>query len=173
MRNILIVVDMQNDFIDGALGTEEAIKIVPKVVGKIKEYKKENIFATRDTHDSKYLETLEGRNLPIQHCLKNTPGWQIHPDISPLILNTHIFDKPCFGSVKLTEELVKLNEKEKLNIELIGLCTDICVISNAVLIKSNLPNVNISIDSSCCAGVTKESHDRALKAMKVLQINIK
>ncbi len=173
MKKILVVIDMQNDFIDGSLGAEEALDIVPKVIEKIKEYKKENIFATRDTHDKEFLSSLEGKYLPIIHCLKNTNGWEIQKDIGDLIDPKNIFNKPCFGSTELAIHLAKLNTKEPIEVELVGLCTDICVISNAILIKSNLINTEVTVDSSCCAGVSKKSHETALNAMEALQIIIK
>lgn len=173
MRKILIVVDMQNDFINGSLGTKEAEAIVPLVIDKIKHYKKENVFATRDTHDKDYLDTLEGKNLPVIHCLKNTNGWELQKDIAKLIDPRNIFDKPSFGSVELVNHLSQIEKKEKIEIELVGLCTDICVISNAVLLKSFLANTCVSIDSSCCAGSTKKAHEYALKSMESLQIKLK
>ena len=169
--DILIVVDMQNDFIDGTLGTEEAVKIVPKVVKKIKEFDG-IVLATRDTHSEEYLETQEGKKLPIKHCIKNSTGWEIRKEVSE-VLNAKIIDKPTFGSLELAENLKELNSKEKIeSITLIGLCTDICVISNAIIAKASLPEVPIIIDSNCCAGVTIESHTRALEAMKSCQIEI-
>jgi len=173
MKKILVVIDMQNDFINGSLGTKEAVEIVPKVIEKIKKYKKENVYATRDTHDKNYLNSLEGKHLPIVHCLKNTVGWEIQKDIASMIDVKNIFDKPCFGSIKLAQHLTKINEKEPIEVELVGLCTDICVIANAVIIKSYLINTPVSVDSNCCAGVSKESHKRALKSMQTLQVDIK
>ncbi len=165
----LIVVDMQNDFIDGALGTKEAVAIVPKVKAKIESFDGKVIF-TRDTHREDYLSTQEGANLPVEHCIKGTDGWQIRDELDAL-RKSEAVDKPSFGSVELAEMLK--NEKEKIeSIELIGLCTDICVISNAMIIKAYLSETPIEIDASCCAGVTPESHNRALDAMAVCQIKI-
>ena len=165
----LIVVDMQNDFIDGALGTKEAVAIVPKVKAKIESFDGKVIF-TRDTHSEDYLATQEGKNLPVEHCIKGTDGWQIRDELDAL-RKSEAVDKPSFGSVELAEMLK--NEKEDIeSIELIGLCTDICVISNAMIIKAYLPETPIEIDASCCAGVTPESHNRALDAMAVCQIKI-
>lgn len=165
----LIVVDMQNDFIDGALGTKEAVAIVPKVKAKIESFDGKVIF-TRDTHSENYLSTQEGKNLPVEHCIKGTDGWQIRDELDAL-RKSEAVDKPSFGSVELAEMLK--NEKEDIeSIELIGLCTDICVISNAMIIKAYLPETPIEIDASCCAGVTPESHNRALDAMVVCQIKI-
>ena len=171
MQNILVVVDMQNDFIDGSLGTKEAQKIVPKVEEKIKKFSGEVIF-TKDTHEKNYLETQEGKNLPVEHCIRETNGWQICPQLLPYCKEEPI-NKPTFGSKELGELLYQKNAKEKIEtITFIGLCTDICVISNAMLVKAYLPEVKLVVDASCCAGVTKESHERALQAMKSCQINI-
>lgn len=172
MKKILVVVDMQNDFIDGALGTREAELIVEPVMHKIKEYNITNIYATRDTHGKDYLSTQEGKNLPVEHCIKGTPGWEIRAEIAELLEGAAIIDKPSFGSLELAELLYEENKKEELEIELVGLCTDICVVSNAILLKAKMPEVKISVDSSCCAGVTPESHKAALETMKMCQINI-
>ena len=171
MKNILIVVDMQNDFIDGALGTKEAVAIVPKVDEKIRNFDGE-VFFTRDTHENWYLETQEGKNLPVEHCIRDTEGWQIRKELDAL-RKTEPVDKDTFGSTDLAGELVALNEDEEIgSITLVGLCTDICVISNALLIKASLPEVPIYVDASCCAGVTPESHENALKAIEMCQIKI-
>ena len=168
---VLIVVDMQNDFITGSLKNEEAIKIVPNVINKIKSFKGE-IFFTKDTHSKNYLKTKEGINLPVKHCIKNTFGWEIKKDILPFIKNKPI-EKNTFGSKKLIVILKKLNKKQKIeSITLIGVCTDICVISNAMLIKAYFPEIDIKVDSSCCAGVTIESHNNAINAMKMCQIDV-
>ena len=171
MKNILIVVDMQNDFIDGALGTKEAVAIVPKVEEKIRNFDGE-VFFTRDTHENWYLETQEGKNLPVVHCIRDTEGWQIRKELDAL-RKTDPVDKDTFGSTDLAGELVAINEDEEIgSITLVGLCTDICVISNALLIKASLPEIPIYVDASCCAGVTPESHENALKAMEMCQIKI-
>ncbi len=171
ITNVLVVVDMQKDFIDGALGTKEAEMIVDNVAEKIKRFDGEVVF-TRDTHYDNYLETQEGRNLPVKHCIKGTDGWQLDSKLAALrIDNAKIFDKPTFGSVELAEYLKSLDSLE--SVTLVGLCTDICVISNAMLIKAYLPEVRICVDASCCAGVTPESHKNALEAMKMCQIEIK
>lgn len=170
--DVLVVVDMQNDFIDGSLGTEEAKAIVPKVAEKIKAFKG-LVLATRDTHDKDYLTTQEGRKLPVEHCIKGTGGWEIRQEIAELIKEEPI-DKPAFGSRVLAERLLALDGKETVeSITLVGLCTDICVISNALLLKAFLPEIPVIVDASCCAGVTKESHIQALEAMKMCQIQIK
>ncbi|MCR4892615.1 MAG: cysteine hydrolase [Lachnospiraceae bacterium] len=170
MRKILIVIDMQNDFIDGSLGTREAQAIVEKVKDKIRSYPPENVFATMDTHEANYLQTQEGRNLPVEHCIRGTEGWKIRPDIEELLTGARIYEKPTFGSMTLAEDLKALAEKEELELELIGLCTDICVVSNALLLKAAMPEVKISVDPACMAGVTPESHEAALVTMKACQV---
>ena len=172
MQDILIVVDMQNDFIDGALGTQEAVAIVPAVAEKIRAFEGRVLF-TRDTHQANYMQTQEGQNLPVPHCIEGTPGWQIRPELQALLPEAQIIDKPTFGSAALGHLLAKLNTEDPIGgITLIGLCTDICVISNALLVKACLPEVPITVDAACCAGVTPESHRNALAAMKMCQINI-
>ena len=163
----LIVVDMQNDFISGSLGSDMAKAIVDNVVEKVKSFEGEIIF-TRDTHADCYLDTMEGKNLPVVHCVKGTDGWQICPELLPYAEN--VIDKVTFGSVDLPHIIAKSGEIE--SIELCGLCTDICVISNAMILKATFPEVKILVDSSCCAGVTFESHNNALLAMKMTQIEI-
>ena len=171
MTDVLIVVDMQNDFIDGALGTAEAVAIVPKVREKIASFKGRVIF-TRDTHQKDYLQTQEGRLLPVEHCIEGSEGWQIRRELEEL-RNTEAVDKPSFGSIKLGEELVRMNGEDPVSsVTLIGLCTDICVISNAMIVKAFLPEVPIIVDASCCAGVSPASHETALDAMAVCQIII-
>ncbi len=172
MKKLLIVIDMQKDFIDGSLGTKEAISIVPGVVSKIKSYREENfsIWFTKDTHEKEYLTTLEGKNLPVEHCIRETDGWELHPEILSLVQSTDkVFEKPTFGSVELGEAV---RDGEFSKVELCGLCTDICVISNCAVIKAFCPETEITVDSSCVAGVTPESSDRALEAMKMLQTKI-
>ena len=175
---VLVVVDMQNDFITGPLGTPEAQAIVPKVARKIRDFDGEYIAVTRDTHYKDYLETQEGRNLPVVHCVKHSDGWDIAHEISAALFSSLsddpiFFDKPAFGSVELCNRLADLHASNFISsIELIGLCTDICVISNAMLLKSCLPEVPIVVDASCCAGVTPESHRNALRAMEMCQIKI-
>lgn len=175
MNKYLIVVDMQNDFINGSLGTKEAEAILPNVVKKIENFDGKVIF-TYDTHKDDYLDTLEGKNLPVKHCILGTPGWELPEPLEKLRLekNTLSFSKPTFGSKELAEHLYGENKKEKIDeVELVGLCTDICVISNALLIKAFLPEVNVVVDSACCAGVTPENHQNALRAMEPCQISIK
>ena len=170
--NILVVIDMQNDFIDGALGTPEAVAIVPKVMVKMMNFDG-LVLATRDTHGEDYLDRQEGKKLPVVHCIKGTHGWEIKDEIQQLLISQPI-DKPTFGSEALGKVLKDLNnDVEPIDsITLVGLCTDICVISNAMLLKAFLPEVPIMVDASCCAGVTPESHERALEAMKACQIEI-
>ena len=171
MKNYLIVVDMQTDFVDGALGTAEAEAIVPAVRARIEKALAlgERVIFTRDTHPENYLETQEGHNLPVVHCVKGTPGWQIIPELSDLA--EEIIDKPTFGSRTLGERLAA--EQEEIGqITLIGLCTDICVISNALLLKAFLPEVPLAVEAACCAGVTPDSHETALASMKTCQIKV-
>lgn len=166
----LVVIDMQNDFIDGPLGTQEAVAIVPRVQKKIEEYvtSGNNVIFTRDTHGSNYLNTNEGKHLPVIHCVHNTHGWCIHKDIQSQF-GTIIIDKPTFGHTEWEafSDLLYVDE-----IELVGVCTDICVVSNALILKAVYPEVNITVDASCCAGVTPESHMAALATMKMCQINV-
>ena len=171
MQKILVVVDMQNDFIDGALGTAEAVKIVPNVEAKIRNFEG-TVFFTRDTHGDDYLNTQEGKNLPVPHCIKGTKGWEIRPELEAL-RTTEAIDKVTFGSDALGEKLRKLNSENPIeSITFVGLCTDICVISNVMLTKAFLPEVLLIVDSSCCAGVTVATHENALEAMKVCQVTI-
>ena len=172
MKKLLIVVDMQNDFIDAALGTPEAVSIVEAVKEKIRSYPAENVIATMDTHGEDYLKTQEGRNLPVTHCVKGTDGWQIRPDIAELLTGARIYEKPAFGSTALAADLKALSEKEDLELELVGLCTDICVVSNALLLKAAMPEVRIFVDAACCAGVTPEKHQAALETMRSCQIYV-
>lgn len=166
--DVLVVVDMQNDFISGSLGTPEAVRIVPSVIQKIKAFKGEVLF-TRDTHSKDYLKTQEGRNLPVEHCIKDSDGWALYPQIAALAEEGKIIDKPGFGSLELPEK-IKTLVGEPDSITLIGLCTDICVISNAMILKAFFPETPIWVDATCCAGVTPESHERALESMKTCQI---
>ena len=177
MQNILVVVDMQNDFIDGALGTKEAVAIVPAVEAKIKNFEGRVIF-TRDTHEENYMDTQEGKNLPVPHCIRGKKGWELNPEIEGLRKETPI-DKITFGSkdigALLKEQHEVLLQQGKDGIEsvtFVGLCTDICVISNAMILKADFPEVKITVDASCCAGVTPQSHKNALDAMKMCQINV-
>lgn len=186
---VLIVVDMQNDFIDGSLGTKEAVEIVDNVVRKIQDYDKEGneILITYDTHYDNYLETKEGKFLPVRHCIKGEHGWELNErirdainNLSIIINNKYKYYKKTFGSVDMAEDLKDyLEYKEKYSnetfdsIELVGLCTDICVVSNALILKAFMPEVDIIVDASCCAGVTPESHKHAIETMKMCQIIVK
>ncbi len=169
MKKLLVVVDMQNDFVDGALGTPEAQAIVPAVQTKVAAAMEagDTVVFTRDTHTADYLRTAEGKKLPVVHCVAGTAGWAIIP---PLQSSAKlVFDKPTFGSLSLAHYAAR---EQFGAIQLIGLCTDICVISNALLLKACLPEADISVDAACCAGVTPESHENALAAMRMCQITI-
>ena len=167
---VLAIIDMQKDFIDGALGTKEAVAIVPKVAARLAQARAdgETVVFTRDTHHADYLLTQEGRKLPVPHCLEGTDGWQI--DAALAVEDAPIFDKPGFGSPALIEYLRSLPALE--GVEFIGLCTDICVITNAMMTKVALPEVPLSVRADCCAGVTPQSHETALQAMRMCQISI-
>ena len=165
MKKTLIVIDMQNDFIDMALGTKEAVAIVPNVKEKIKQYLQngDEIIFTRDTHNEDYLNTLEGKKLPVPHCIKGTKGWEIAEGL--YVEGCKIIDKPNFGWPHW--------DKEELEwVEIVGLCTDICVVSNALIIKSMFPNAQVKVDGLCCAGVTVDSHKAALTTMRMCQIDV-
>lgn len=173
MKKLLIVVDMQKDFVDGALGTAEAVAIVDNVVSKIENYEGD-IIATYDTHPENYMETQEGRNLPVPHCIKGTDGWKLDSKVQAALDKKGFtaIEKPTFGSVDLPEYIKANYDPAEIEIELIGLCTDICVVSNALLMKANFLETKVSVDASCCAGVTVESHNAALLTMKMCQVNV-
>ena len=171
MKKVLIVIDMQNDFIDGALGTPEAQAIVPNVKKKIEEYKShgDEIIFTRDTHHPNYLDTNEGEHLPVEHCIYGTNGWEICEELDvkyPFVINKGTFGYLEWGT------LLQLFNSKNLKIELVGLCTDICVVSNALILKATFPEAEITVDANCCAGVTPESHEAALTTMKMCQVNV-
>ena len=172
MQEILVVVDMQNDFVTGPLGTPEARTILPKVAEKVKNFPGRVLF-TRDTHEENYLESREGKVLPVPHCIRGTRGWEICPELETLRKEEPV-DKPTFGSTGLGEVLRAADQYgEKIGkITLVGVCTDICVISNALLLRAFLPEAEIAVDAACCAGVTPESHQTAFRAMKACQIAI-
>ncbi|MCR5671685.1 MAG: cysteine hydrolase [Butyrivibrio sp.] len=172
MRKLLVVVDMQKDFVDGSLGTIEAQKIVPAVVKKIKSYSVSDVFVTRDTHKEDYMTTQEGKNLPVVHCVEGTPGWELNEEVAKAVEGATIVNKPTFGSTELAEMLRDIASKEPVEIELIGVCTDVCVVSNAIMLKAFMPEVEISVDSACCAGVTPQKHKAALETMRSCQINV-
>lgn len=168
---LLVVVDMQNDFVTGSLGSAEAESIVPKVVERVRAAVEEGetVVFTRDTHDDNYMDTQEGRKLPVPHCCRDTEGWQIIPALEGYTEGRLIFDKPTFGSTKLANWAA---EGGYDRMELVGLCTDICVISNAVLLKAARPEAEVVVNAACCAGVSPEGHRTALEAMKPCQITI-
>ena len=175
MKNLLIVVDMQKDFVDGALGTKEAVSIVDAVVEKVKTFDGEVIF-TRDTHYGDYMETQEGKNLPVIHCIRDTDGWALIPELEKIRveMDCKCYDKPTFGSTALAADIKNSFEAGEISgVELIGICTDICVVSNALMIKAYCPELPVSLDSSCCAGVTPEKHEAALETMRSCQIQVK
>ena len=168
-RKILIVIDMQNDFITGPLGSKEAQAIIPKVVEKVKSYNSECVYFTKDTHYDNYLETLEGQRLPVPHCIINTEGWRIIDELYFYAEESRgIFYKHTFGY----EDWIGFNWSDVEEIELCGVCTDICVVSNALALRMFFPNTKITVDSSCCAGVTPEKHEAALEVMRSCQIDV-
>lgn len=192
MKKVLIIVDMQHDFVRGSLGTPEAVEIIPRVCGKMRtaiENGMELCF-TLDTHREDYLNTQEGKNLPVVHCMEGTDGWKLEKELEELLFSTEnlispqefyeggtenikVFRKEIFGSVSLAEYIKELYQKDdNLEVELVGLCTDICVVSNAILLKSFLPELKIVVDASCCAGVTVESHRMALETLKMCQVSV-
>lgn len=181
MKKILVVVDMQNDFIDGPLGTPEAVSIVDKVVEKIRGEEWDSVYVTYDSHNNKYLETQEGRKLPIEHCILHTDGWNLNCKIFEALNNVDYVDvgKTTFGSKELidyiwSDLIYSFNHLHERNVELtlVGVCTDICVISNALLLKAHYPEMKIVVDASCCAGTSPEKHFMALEVMKSCQIDV-
>ncbi len=173
-QKFLLVIDMQNDFVDGALGTAEAQAIVAGVAERARAFDGQVVF-TRDTHGADYLTTQEGRNLPVEHCIRETPGWQLAPAVAAVAeeLGAPIFDKPAFGSVDLAQWLVARDAEEPIeSVELIGLCTDICVVSNALLVKAFLPEVPVCVEANLCAGVTPAAHEAALATMRSCQVQV-
>lgn len=174
-KKYLIVVDMQKDFVNGALGTKEAEQIVPVVIEKVKNFDGEVIF-TKDTHFVDYFSTSEGKLLPVEHCIKETAGWQLIEELEKYCAanSNKVYEKVTFGCKELAQDLFEKHGKEPIvSIELIGLCTDICVVSNALLLKAFLPEVEISVDAACCAGVTPQLHQAALQTMASCQILVK
>lgn len=173
LKKLLIVIDMQNDFVDGSLGTEEARVIVPAVVSKINGFDGD-IFATYDTHYENYLETAEGKKLPVSHCIKGTHGWNLNSDVQTVLdkKGYRAIEKNTFGSIDLPKIISENYDVSCLEIELIGLCTDICVVSNALILKASFPETKITVDADCCAGVTSETHKASLATMKCCQIDI-
>lgn len=173
MKKVLVVVDMQNDFVDGALGTKEAVGIVENVVNKIKNFDGK-ILATLDTHGNNYMETSEGKKLPVPHCIRMTNGWLLNEKVMMALSDKDYktIEKKTFGSTKLVNEIRRIKGNEDVEIEFVGLCTDICVVSNALLLKAYFPEVKMIVDASCCAGVTPEAHNAALATMKSCQIDV-
>ena len=175
MKKVLIVIDMQNDFVTGSLGSEMAQAIVPNILEKLKKAKEERsiILFTRDTHEVNYLETLEGKNLPVEHCIRGTEGWEIIPEFKEYTFvtsrSTNMVNKPTFGSIYLPTMIP--NEFEE--IEICGVCTDICVVSNALMLRAKYPNARIIVDSNACVGTSVEAHESALTVMRSCQIEVK
>jgi len=174
MKRILVVVDMQNDFVDGSLGTKEAAAIVPNVVKKIREFDGDEIFVTYDTHQENYLETLEGKKLPVVHCIEGSHGHELNAEVKDALTGKkyHEVQKAGFGSFSITRGLKDRFPGEEMDFEVVGLCTDVCVVSNALIMRAGYPNSRIRVDASCCAGITPESHKAALETMKSCQIDI-
>ena len=173
MRKILVVVDMQNDFVDGALGSKEAAAIVPAAAKKISGFDGD-IFVTFDTHFENYMDTAEGKKLPVPHCIKGTDGWELNGEIMKALSSKKFtpVEKNTFGSVELPALIKEKVGDEEFTAEIIGLCTDICVVSNALIIKANFPEAPITVDAACCAGVTPEKHEAALETMRSCQIDV-
>ena len=174
MKKVLVVVDMQNDFVDGALGTKEAVAIVPNVVKKIREFDGDEIFVTYDTHYDNYLSTLEGQKLPVPHCIDGSYGHELNAEIKAALAGRHYMDviKAGFGSFSISRGLKDRYPGEEMEIELVGLCTDVCVVSNALIMRAGYPNAKITVDASCCAGVTPETRAAALTTMRCCQIDV-
>lgn len=174
MKKILVVVDMQNDFVDGSLGTKEAAAIVPNVVKKIKDFAGDEIFVTYDTHHENYMDTLEGKKLPVVHCIEGSHGHELNAEVKKALSEKqyHEVNKAGFGSFSITRSLKDRFPGEEMGFELVGLCTDVCVVSNALIIRAGYPNARITVDASCCAGVTPETHRAALITMQCCQIDV-
>ncbi len=170
----LLVIDVQNDFVDGALGTAEAVAMLPNLFAKVRAFDGE-VWMTKDTHPENYLDTQEGKNLPVKHCIKGTKGWELVPTLEELCREKQspVYEKPTFGSVTMAQDLKQLYDAGKVeSVELVGLCTDICVISNALLIKAMMPELKVSVDASCCAGVTPQKHMAALEVLESCQVQV-
>ncbi|MBQ3215199.1 MAG: cysteine hydrolase [Oscillospiraceae bacterium] len=173
MKHFLIVVDIQKDFVDGALGTPEAQAMIPQAVEKIRSFEGD-VFVTYDTHFENYMETAEGKKLPVPHCIKGTAGWALDEQIEKALAQRSFtpVEKLTFGSTSLPELIREVADGEAFDVTLIGLCTDICVVSNALILKANFPEREIIVDAACCAGVTPQSHAAALTTMTMCQINV-
>ena len=174
MKKLLVVVDMQKDFVDGALGSAEAVECVPHVCNKIREFDGK-IIVTFDTHSEDYMNTREGRMLPVPHCIKGEAGHMLNDQVKAALDGKDYIgiEKPTFGAVNLPEIVKEYMGTDDFEIELCGICTDICVVSNALILKAAFPEVEISVDGKCCAGVTPEKHNAALETMRSCQINVK
>ena len=174
MKKVLVVVDMQNDFVDGALGTKEAVAIVPNVVKKIREFDGDEIFVTYDTHYDNYMNTLEGQKLPVPHCIDGSYGHELNAEVKAALEGKQYKDviKAGFGSFSISRGLKDRYPGEEIEVEMVGLCTDVCVVSNALIMRAGYPNAKITVDASCCAGVTPETHEAALTTMKCCQIDV-
>lgn len=173
-KKILIIVDVQNDFVSGALGTKEAENMLLDLINKAQNFTGE-ILMTKDTHFDDYMNTQEGKNLPVPHCIKGTKGWDFPDELDEVVKNKQIkvYEKQAFGSVQLAEDLKRQYEADELeSVELVGICTDICVVSNALLLKANMPELPVFVDADCCAGVTPEKHKEALSVMESCQITV-
>lgn len=173
-NDYLVIIDMQNDFVDGSLGTPEACAIAPAVIEKARIFDGTVVF-TLDTHGSNYASTQEGQHLPVTHCIKGTAGWHLIPELEEVrqARNARVFEKPTFGSTELAQWLVERNQEDPItSLEFIGVCTDICVVGNALMVKAFLPEVPVRVDASCCAGVTPQAHDAALATMSSCQVEI-
>lgn len=173
MKHFLIVVDMQNDFVSGSLGSKEAVGILKNACKKIESFEGK-VFVTYDTHDNEYMESAEGKKLPVLHCVKGSEGWKLDPQVARVLEGKDYVcvEKPTFGSVELPKLLSEAADGEDFDVMLIGLCTDICVVSNALLLKACFPEKKITVDAACCAGVTPESHSAALLTMKMCHIEV-
>ena len=174
MKDYLIVVDIQNDFVDGALGTDEEQAMIDAAAKRIRDFSGK-VFVTMDTHFENYMDTREGKKLPVPHCIKGTDGWQLNDRIREALYGKDfdVVEKHTFGSTELPKLIRSDAGDDEVSIELIGLCTDICVVSNALILKANFCESEVSVDASCCAGVTPETHRAALETMKMFQINVK
>ena len=174
MKKVLVVVDMQNDFVDGALGTKEAVAIVPNVVKKIREFDGDEIFVTYDTHYDNYMNTLEGQKLPVPHCIDGSYGHELNAEVKAALAGRQYKDviKAGFGSFSISRGLKDRYPGEEIEVEMVGLCTDVCVVSNALIMRAGYPNAKITVDASCCAGITPETHEAALTTMKCCQIDV-
>lgn len=173
-KNVLVVIDVQNDFIDGALGSKEAQEALPRIIERVKGFQGQ-VFATKDTHFDGYLETQEGKNLPVPHCIKGTNGWDFPEELAELMEEkaARVFEKTTFGSVDLAQELKRRFDQGKIeSVEFVGFCTDICVVSNALLVKAESPELPIVVDARCCAGVTTEKHQNALDVLESCQVRV-